>query len=270
MSDLYIPPFDLLQVDGCCLDQLLGCEPDEPALIACDKCAEGAVITGNALPGSSANNACCVGGIWQFDGQGSLNISGGGAYDTIVVFGHTADTITTPFGTDAGLCESECGDFYAPAVFHGPLTSGDVTVTVTGTGPQCVERIVVGRKLYFPEGLGLDFNDIFDGNDCKMEVKMSECGTPMSSTIVRDAVSLDLNIQCVDQQWLKQFWRPAMRYMCRYGVCFMPSVNHCPDDVFCGWFESSGGGSTYDGPWSKSVSLQATGYTGQAPTKIAA
>ena len=267
MSDLYIPPTELLELDPCCLNQLLGCEPDEPALISCDVCAQGGVASGAALAGSSAQNACCVGGIWQFDGSATLNISGGGVYDTIIVFGHTADSISTPFGTQPGLCESDCGDFYAPVVFHGPLTAGDVNITLIGTGPQCVERIVVGRKLFFPEGLGLDFNDIFDGHDCKMDVKRSACGTPISATITRDPVSLDLSIQCVDQGWLKEFWRPAMRYMCRYGVCFMPSVNHCPDDVFCGWFESSGGSSSYSGSWSKTVSLQATGYTGVAPVK---
>ena len=267
MVDTYIPPVDVLAIDDCCFDTTFGCEPDEPALIACDVCADGGIASGPALPGSSAQNACCVGGVWQFDGSATLSITGGGAYDTIIVFGHTLDSITTPFGTKPGLCESECGDFYAPVVFHGPLSTGAVNLSLIGIGPQCVERIVVGRKMYFPEGLGLDFNDIFDGHDCKTDVKMSACGTPMSATIMRDAVSLDLNIQCVDQAWIKQFWRPAVRYMCRYGVCFMPSVNHCPDDVFCGWFDSSGGGSSYQGPWSKTVSLQATGYTGVAPIK---
>ena len=243
-----------------CCEESVCCEPDEAAIIMCDLCAQGATVSGNALEGSSANLACCIGGVWQFDGTGTITFAGGGEWDTIIVMGHTADTIATPLGTVPGLCETECGDFYAPAVFHGGLQTGGASITISGTGPQCVERIIVGKKLFFPEGLSLGYSDIFAGADSEMDVKFNECGAPISAMQKRSPLSLDVDIQCVSRQWAKELWSPARRYMAQHGVCFMPSVNLCPDDVFCGWLTSAVAAAA--GPFYKNISLSAQGFIG--------
>lgn len=258
--------------DICC-DESLCCQEHNPALIWCDICAAGWTVNGPALVGSSANNACCIGGVWQFDGTATFTASGPATcIDTVIVMGHNLDSIDTPIGSASGTCEAwNCmGDQSVPIVIHdysaepigGACTEySSFNITLNGSGPQCVERIIIGQKMYFPDGgLDLGYQNIFTGSDCSSDVKMSECCTPLASTSKREPVDLDLSLPCAPEWYVKQRWQPFMRYACQYGVCFMPSVNRCPEQVFCGWFDSPQGGSSYTDPWRQTLSLQAKGF----------
>jgi hypothetical protein len=64
----------------------------------------------------------------------------------------------------------------------------------------------------------------------------------------------------VSRQYVKEIWQPAKRFMAKHGVCFMPSVNLCPDDVFCGWM--TGASAPAAGPFYKNISLSAQGFIG--------
>lgn len=259
-----------------CCDESVCCQAHNPALLSCDICAAGwtAQEPGATLEGSTVNNACCIGGLWQFDGSTTVTFTGPATcIDTIVIMGHNVDSVNTPFGSASGTCESfNCmGPQSVPIVIHDyeandPVTGAcseytTFTIQLNGTGPQCIDRIFIGQKMYFPEGvLSMDYQNIFTGSDCSVEVKMSECCTPLAATVKREPISLDLSLICAPEWYVKQRWLPFMRFACRHGVCFMPSVNRCPEQVFCGWFESTQGGSTYSDPWRQTLTLSATGF----------
>ena len=262
------------ELEFCC-DDVVCCQPHNPALIWCDLCASGGIASGaGTLAGSSPQNACCIGGSWYTTG-GTFAVNGGSAcVDTVIVFGTNIESIVTPFGPGEGVCVDECGgEYYAPIVVHDPdvqqaadgtcvpTSSFSITVNAGPGGVACVDRIVFGQKMYFPEGtLDQGYTNIFAGSDCKTEVIMSECCTPICTTVKREPINLDLELICAPEWYVKQRWKPFMRYACKNGVCFMPSVNRCQEDVFCGWFESTQAGSSYSDPWRQTLSLSARGF----------
>lgn len=248
----------------CCDEPWICCDPHTPALIACSLCGTGGVASGPALDGSSAEQACCIAGVWQYPGSSALltvSNPAGIAYDTAIIFGQTAETVTTPFGTSETLCDTGCGFVSQPIVQYGEDQTGAAFASFDGgDAPGKVERVIFGKRIEFPDGIRVGAQDPWAGTGIIQEIKLSECKTPLLAMPCRSPRPISIEIDCIDEEYYKQVWLPFIKYAARYGITFMPSTNRCPDQVFTGWIATAQTGSWYSS-LHRRITLSATGYT---------
>ena len=103
------------------------------------------------------------------------------------------------------------------------------------TAPYCIDNIFIGECLTLPEALR-KFASPFNATEYKARVKASACG-PLSRSLVREAIDVDLTIEGLCYDWLVQKWRPFRDYLMRYPVYFSWSKNRYPSEVARVWLE---------------------------------
>lgn len=283
-----------------CCDEDYCCEPDMPALFWNNLCTcPDWTMEAPAIEGSSVYNVCSCnpGQQWCFEGSATIVLSGPQrVVDTLIIWGHnltdgtvTVSPLTTIDGNsvsvgviDDGAC---IGGYTTPVVMNftdpaepegqpqvNDLLVTDLTVTITSNtgGIVCIDQLFLGQKVFFPDdGMPETFQNPHDGTDYELEVKSSSCG-PLSRSLKHVPVDLSVEIDCVDDRWLKEVWRPYLRYAEKHGVLFQHSRNNCPNDVFNGTLKGPVGPSSYNSLNRYTVTLEAEGYVTQDQPKLLA
>lgn len=273
--------------DPCC--ETVCCEPDRPlffwnSLFSCP----GWTAEAPAIEGSSIYNAstCSPGQPWCFEGPTATIIFSGPAQfvSSLVIWGHNitdGEVSTSPLMTSSGepttigvTGDAACIEGYTTPVVIGftdvpdeGITELAVTITSNTPGPICIDQIFVGNKFFLPEDkLPLSFQNPHNGSDMELEFKESSCGI-LSRSLKRTPVEMSIELECLSDEWVKDQWRPFLRYAQRHGLLMQWSRNRCPQDVFNGWIEGPYGPSRYDEEGTQSVTLTARGYVTQPQAK---
>lgn len=251
-------------------------------------------LDANAVQGSSIYNACScsAGQKWCFEGSATITATSpnGMFIDSMVIWGHNmvdgSVTTSLSLGETTGIgvvTDDACIEGYTqPTILSfssGIVNEGDVdqrenvtnftaTITNNSGGLTCIEHIFIGQKLFLPEDALLEsFENPHDGSDMELETITNDCG-PLSRTLKRVPVPLNVDIECVDLGWIKEVWRPYIRYAQRHGVLFQHSRNNCPQDIFYGWIQGPIGPSRYSYDDGYSVTLSAEGFITQPQPKL--
>ena len=246
-------------------------------------------LEADSIAGSSIYNACScsAGQKWCFEGSATITATSteGMFIDSMIIWGHdmTDGSVITSLSegreTSIGVVSDDaCIDGYTQPVIlsfgsgrtneddedqREGVTSFTATITNNTGGPVCIQNIFIGEKLLLPEdALPEDFQNPHDGSDMQLDVEVGVCG-PLSQTLKHVAVPLSLTFECVDLGWIKDVWRPYIRYAQRHGVMFQWSRNNCPQDIYWGWIEGPVQASTYTEDDGYSVTLEAEGFTTQ-------
>lgn len=284
-------------------DQIIDCgcyeeriyDKDAPLLHWNNICScAGVTLEAPAVTGSSVYNACScsAGQKWCFEDSATITatIPNGMFIDSMVIWGHdmTNGSVITSLSlgdtTSMGVVTDDaCMEGYTiPTVLSfgsGIVNEGDpdqrenvteftATITNNNGGLTCIEHIFIGQKLFLPEdALPESFENPHDGSDVELDITTNDCG-PVSRTLKRVPVPLTIEFECVDLGWIKEVWRPYIRYAQKHGVLFQHSRNNCPLDIFYGWIPGPVSASRYSYEDGYSVTLNAEGFITQPQPKL--
>ena len=273
----------------------LCCEPHRPLLFWNNLLnCPGWTAEAPAIEGSSIYNtaSCNPGQKWCFEDSATIIFTGPPQFvDALVIWGHnmTDGTVTVSpleqFGgsntistgvTNDGACmegytqpiimnfaDPEELPVGSPQVDDRIITELAVTITSNTGGPVCIDQIFIGQKFFLPDDtLPLNFQNPHTGSDYEIEFTEGSCG-PLSRSLKHTPIEMSFSVECMDERYMKEKWRPFIRYAQRHGLMFQWSRNRCPQDIFNGWITGPIAPAVYNNAHYQTATMQARGYITQ-------
>lgn len=283
-------------VKSCKLDDcLLCCDPHQSGFFWNNWCnCEGAMVTGRGSLSDVGNydstraiNACdcAYTQSWKFRGAGTYTVTmpEQKKMDTVILWGHnlhegSTDTLfgqVQVWGDGVQLSPTNWDFNFASVDEDEPVFMffeegyyNEIRVLVGGAvvdAENCVDNLFIGECLDLPEGLRT-FANPFNGSEYDPKIKASECG-PLSRSLKKTAKDMDLQIEGLCEEWLRDKWRPFICYLTKFPAYFSWSKNRFPDEVGRVWIESCAPPSEYTDSHFSSVTLPLKIQTTQSVKK---